>query len=595
MYRLNRFVIKHLNKLFTAGMIWQLVAWFFILIFVFVSFLSILNIVGVKIEWSDLFHSMTSYEHTFKKPLYVFLYLIGVALFSGFLVMILTNGVRNMIERLERGDVRYNFNNHIVFLGYNNIVLGLLSSCFKNSKNNYLILVEKKVSEIRDELHGVLGNRKNLYVLHGSRVSEQDLKNICIPLAKEVYVIGENEKDVDIINIQSLKIISSLNNDKQNRLFFIYNNKDSDFCSLEYYNKFLSPQFLCSNFLEIIDFDDLSINNIISDSDNRWPGFKLHCRNGDSITCESDKRVHLVIFGVNEVSLKLIKAAVNFCHFPNHYTKGINTLITFIDENINDISLPIKTFNKYFDYCKYELKNIQDGKMVSRYNHNMLEDCSFIDIDFEFINAKPTDDMLVNMIDEWAKDENRYLSIYTCFQDFKYNLDLSILLSSKVSNTPLWMYAKTANQISILFEDIYPNIVPWGNCWAKTCGVWNRERAAELCNCIDRNKEISSREYYNYCLDFVSYLSILHTSKSPTNHCIVPSAATEYYRHCARSLFMGEDKILNLFGRGENKDCLLSNIVNYDNLDDGYKKYYEKLVMEGYDLFRGYPIRKRKK
>mgnify|MGYP006363336543 CR=1 FL=1 len=93
--------------------------------------------------------------------------------------------------------------------------------------------------------------------------------------------------------------------------------------------------------MEIIDFDDLSINNIISDSDNRWPDFKLHCRNGDSITCESDKRVHLVIFGVNEVSLKLIKAAVNFCHFPNHYTKGINTLITFIDENINNANTVI--------------------------------------------------------------------------------------------------------------------------------------------------------------------------------------------------------------------------------------------------------------
>jgi hypothetical protein len=53
-----------------------------------------------------------------KKIVLRIIYIIGVAFFSGLLVMILTNAIRNIINRIESGDVRYHFKNHVLIFGY---------------------------------------------------------------------------------------------------------------------------------------------------------------------------------------------------------------------------------------------------------------------------------------------------------------------------------------------------------------------------------------------------------------------------------------------------------------------------------------------
>lgn len=601
---------RPIHKLLTGNIIWQIVVWALLFIIIFIAFHK-----GFQIASSELFQYMTSYDKE-TKFVYAIFYIIGVAFFSGFLVMILTNGIRNKINKIERGDIRYKFNDHIVFLGYNEIVLGLLSSCpppkwtnilfgFLHGRNaipNFVILVEKNVAAVTDELVGVLGKRKNIYILHGSRLSAKDLNDICVKKAKEVYLIGENEPNADLTNLQSLKIISSLVGDKNNKIFFLYNNNQGKFCSWEYCNKFLPKSFLDTNFLKVIDFDELSVNNILGDPDNIWPELKLHRRNNntDIITWESDKYVHLVILGMNEVAKKLIKASANFCHFPNHVTKGINTKITIIDDGSRDVSYITDSFASYFDKCTYEIKKISDGNISIVFQQKSRPNQNYIDIDFEFIDTRLSDTTLQKMVAEWGNDSGQILSIYACFLDFNYNFDISTSLPQIIydNNIPIWLYARNTKGVSVLFKDKYPTIVPWGSCWElHPFGRWNRYVTSIMCNVLKyRKTDIPAHQYYQEFLNYVSFLSILHTSThrfisgdGGSVEEIKALIKTEYYRNCATALFDNKDIINNLLILEPNAKSK-TGIKNFEDLDET-RHYFESLLHFGLDVFQGKKIR----
>jgi hypothetical protein len=500
--------------------------------------------------------------------------------------------------------------------GYNEIVIGLLFSYF-NDKNNkskfflknwlryffrtkYIVVVEKDVSKVKDEIVGVLGRRANLYVLHGSRSSKEDLKKFHIKKAKEIFMIGEDEQNADVLNLQSLHLISSIVKDsKKNRNIFLYNANNGRFCSWDNCSRFLPQQFLDSSFLKIIDSDELCINNILGDPDNNWPNYKIHKRSDvDVINWQSDKKVHLVIFGMNSISNKVIKSASNFAHFPNHYTKKINTLITVIDSNIGDASFVIDPFKVYFDYCKFEIKRIKDGRIISDMTHNQVDDCDFVDIDFEFIESEPDNPCLNDYIKTCATDRNQYISIYTCLENFNDCFETSIQLPKEVYDysIPIWMYSKKTTNLSQLLNEKYMNIIPWGNP-GEQCAFsnWDRERTTAMCALFKNyHTNVAANRYYQTIYDYVSFLPILHTSTlsfengSPEETKSLISA--EYNRNCVASLFNGERKVTSIFVTKElcEKGYAQTEICNFEDLPKVVRHYYLTIVEDlGLGIFQG--------
>lgn len=93
-------------RLITGGMFRQLAFLFIFFVLVFISLSYMLDM-----ESSRLFHNMTSFDYPPKDNnlLLQLLYLTGVVFFSGFLVMVLTNSVRNKIDLFKSGDVRLRY------------------------------------------------------------------------------------------------------------------------------------------------------------------------------------------------------------------------------------------------------------------------------------------------------------------------------------------------------------------------------------------------------------------------------------------------------------------------------------------------------
>ena len=104
----------------------------------------------------------------------------------------------------------------------------------------------------------------------------------------------------------------------------------------------------------------------------------------EPVTADSNKRVHLVIFGMSDMGISLAVQAAHICHFPNFVTKGIKTRITFIDKDADNKIISLKTrlhnFLENIDYF-YTCLNQQ-----IQTNKNPKEN-KFTDIELEFIKA----------------------------------------------------------------------------------------------------------------------------------------------------------------------------------------------------------------
>ena len=610
---------KLLHRLITGRLISQLGVWclFFFMVFLVLNRLVVPNP-------NSLFHSMTTFDKENEGFALKVIYVIGVALFSGLLVMIFTNHVRNRINRIESGDVRYRFNKHVVVFGYDEMVIGVLLSRLSDKgtmPTNYVIVVEKDVKKIKEEIVGAIGsNIRGLYVLHGSRVSKKDLKALRVYNAKEIYLIGEGGENSEALDLQSLLLISSLEEEKKKyrkakdtrvikdikeirykRCIYMYNPENGRFSFIENCLSLLPKDFLKNTFLKVIDVDELCINNILGDSDNYWPQSKIHKRGSDDvINWQSEKRVHLVIFGMNNVSKKFVKRTSNYTHFPNHYTKGINTLITIIDENIGDASFLIDEYNSYFNVCNYEIKSIKGNVVTTRACHKQIEHANYIDIDFEFIETEYGTPSLNELIKSWAVDKSQYLSLYSCIEDFNKGFNVSINFPDELyeNKIPIWLYSKKNAHLSDLLSEKYQNIILWGNpCEKHPFSNWDLEQTSNICLAAKSgNLGIVSNDYNQKIYNYISFCSILHTSTVTYGNTAEETKAliiTEYNRACVTSLFDGESKVFNIFMAKELKDkgYLQTEICNFENLPKEVRQYYNSLVTDvGLGIFQGKPI-----
>lgn len=486
-------------RLLSGKTSYQLVVLVFTFLIVFFALQLCLNL-----DNNFLFKGMTTYDYDSKKstidPLFLkIIYLVGVTFFSGFLVMVLTNGVRNSIDKCIAGDVRYRFNGHILIFGYNEITDGVLENIKRKSRDiNVVVVVENKVREVRETIEGKYGMDKNLFVLHGNRANQQDLQSLYPNRAFEIFIIGENESDSDFKNLDCYNELRKLENfSSWESYIYLYLQEQSSITLINnrrYDNKAFKDISDDNHRLRIYNTDERWARRILVDSDNRWPQMNLNMRNGKRITMDSDMFVHLVIFGMTSAGEVVATTVAKTCHHPNFITKGIRTKITIID---NDFSKNRGVFHgRYSDFmamCHYTIKRIKDSKWEEICKHIPKEEHDFLDIEWEFIESIPDDVLLQNELNKFANCESSLLSVIVCGQDEKQNVSIALGLPKTYfdKSIPVWLYTRSETPLRTFFENTrYDNIMPWGmlNCYT-TQDFWEETAAKHLNMFFKRNLE----------------------------------------------------------------------------------------------------------
>ena len=463
-----------------------------------------------------LFKGMTTYDYDSGRKVTIdpfvlkLIYIVGVSFFSGFLVMVLTNGVRNYIDKYIAGDVRYRFYEHILIFGYNDITDGVIENILRKGNDiNIVVVVENRVREVRETIAGKFGSNRSLFVLHGSRTNKQDLQSLYPNRAFEIFLIGENESNSDFRNLDCFNELRNLDGfSNWGAYIFLYLQEQSSITLINnrrYDNKAFRDISDDNNRLRIYNTDERWARRILVDSDNKWPQMNVNMRNGCRITMDSDMFVHIVIFGMTSTGEVLATMAAKTCHHPNFVTKGIRTRITVID---NDFSKNRGIFHgRYTDFmamCHYTIKRIKDNKWEEIYKHVPEEDHDFLDIEWEFIESVPDEFLLQEELSKYVESESSLLSVVVCGHDENQNVSIALGLPKVFfdKSIPVWLYTRSETSLRSFFENSrYDNIMPWGMLNIYTTQEFWEEIAAKHLNYFFENtfgedKETTDEDNY---------------------------------------------------------------------------------------------------
>lgn len=181
------------------------------------------------------------------------------------------------------------------------------------------------------------------------------------------------------------------------------------------------------------------------------------------ITIQSEKHVHLVIFGMNEIAEMVAIQAAYVAHYPN-YTRdhSLRTRITLIDKQAEQKSVSfISNYQHLFDNSFYRIVKPSEEKKVTTFHHPMYEGRreDFVDVEWEFVAAESWNVDLREKLRLWATDEKQLLTVVMANRDAHRNMSEAFHLPDEIYQRaiPLYIYSKEDVRM-----DRFPNIRCFG-------------------------------------------------------------------------------------------------------------------------------------
>ncbi|MBQ0023799.1 MAG: hypothetical protein KBT29_11245 [Prevotellaceae bacterium] len=397
-------------------------------------------------RWFDvlfLLFDPGSINDSLKSPFVTIIALCGMTIFCGMLISVISNVLERRVDRYNNGDIEYDISNHVVVLGFNKSVPSLLKSLSAKYKDSFIVLMCNESSDVvREWIHANLDSQKdrnkhledNLIVMKGLRNADDDLDRLCLGRGvREIYVLGEeNEHAHDAVNMECVrKIVSKLPGTERD------GKKVRCFLQLESHIMFSVLQIteVSKDIKDKIEFLPYSFNEIWAQNVlSTVPNEKYNYRSldGDGITADSAKHVHLVIAGMNDMGLSIAVNAAHLLHFPNFKDGDFKTCshITFVDK---DAEYKGKSFRRRYAelFRLSRWRSAEDAASVNSVEWidpmaaadapTHLGKRNFMDIQWEFISANIIDDEVLNYLSDCVKDKDEVLSIVMCGEDADAN------------------------------------------------------------------------------------------------------------------------------------------------------------------------------
>lgn len=168
----------------------------------------------------------------------------------------------------------------------------------------------------------------------------------------------------------------------------------------------------------------------------------------EPITRQSEKHVHLVIFGMDEMARMVAIQAALVAHYPSYVNNhSLRTRITMVDEHAEQKSAAfIKSYQHLFDNSYYRLVRLQEEKAVTLFHRPMYADTreDFVDVEWEFVEAESWNADLREKFQLWAKDASQLLTVVLTYKDGNKNLNEALRLPQELygQQIPIYIYSQ---------------------------------------------------------------------------------------------------------------------------------------------------------
>ena len=386
----------------------------------------------------------------------LFITLVGVFLFSSLVVSVFTNVFQNISTSYKKGITRYGFKNHILILGSNHMLKGMLLAIKENKylkDRDIVVMTIDDVEKLRDNMDAFIDDKDfsgHITYYHDDRCSYKHLANAHADKASIIYLIGENEEPFhDSINIECLGLLNRLCQGVGAPItcYVIMENHSS-----QEVIQFMTREPSSRLRTEIINDKDYAVEQLLIDTDF-LPSFSP----------DSEQHLHVVIAGTTSIARSFAIVTAGICHFPNFKDKTSRTVITFIDENMKTMMNDyISSRQHIFDLSHY--RYVSPLKVESHIPKEEYGD--FLDVEWEFVDGRISSPFCRNMLREWCNDPKQKLVIAICHDDGEINLAVSLHLPKEIflNHIPVAVYEKShAGLINMAnSSDRFKNLICFG-------------------------------------------------------------------------------------------------------------------------------------
>jgi hypothetical protein len=218
------------------------------------------------------------------------------------------------------------------------------------------------------------------------------------------------------------------------------------------------------------------------------------------IKFSSDHTIHLVLLGSNSYTESLAMYSALIAHYPNYSRDNtLRTRITMVSECIHDFD-NFRRRNKnllthsYTREVKIINKDVNATTFAPKYAYTRRD---FIDVEWEFVEAPLSNDILNYKFEKWANDETQLTSFAFCDDDKNANLANAIALSATAKSPNYQIFIKAGNfeALNLLHQlGRYTNIIAFDDISANFNDFAAIIRMAQLVNYAYDNMHDSSDE-----------------------------------------------------------------------------------------------------
>lgn len=370
---------------------------------------------------------------------------LGTIFFSGALVAILTNAIKDYREKIVVGAVEYKLKDHVVVIGFDEVVPSLIRQLVRSDKYKgaYILLQSStNLDVVKDKIHSKLteAEEKRVVYMHFLRPSKEELRKLHTESAKEIFVVGERTADDhDSENMHIMRMLHDIHNklNAKQKPVTVWFEQETSFAALQlndvkkaWNNRF---DFTPFNF-----YKDWADRLLLSSHYHRGEDIIIYPEmDHKGIPATSNKHVHVVIIGMNRMGIAVAKEAAHMLHFPNFNEESLEnqTVITFVDDHADkELRFLQGRHPGYFEiaptyFC--DASNVED--IIFEQDNSLLQaDKNFLDVRFQFIKGRVESSSIRKWLVEQAKDKTQYLSLVVCLHNPSKSLGSGLYLPEEL-------------------------------------------------------------------------------------------------------------------------------------------------------------------
>lgn len=416
-------------------------------------------------------------------------YVLGTVFFSGLLIATVTNIISNYGSKFKSGDIVYRgLKDHIVFLGYDDMVMGMLNRMWQRGtfgRRDVVIALQQDVALFRTEVASKFPSeyRDKILYVQANLNDESDIeKKLKIHKARKVYILGGTDVESrDSTNISSFLKVCKVSENKGNMPHcFVSFKHQSSFALFQVFAGASSnnAEDMASDiglfdrnkqYFHPFNFEEVWARKVLTSIEGEYDGFEIDTRIVDGqrkcITEIPGGYVHIVVFGMSEMGEAFAKELAFLAHYQNYIADpNARTRITIVDDHILEkMNYFTGRYSELFKYCHCSLSKYADDMRHTDFPVDAEND--FLDISYEFVEANSNDRRFMQKLEEWCNDERQYLTMVFCYDNTIKNNTAGLYLPRDIyeSDTPVYIHQRSRGSFDkFLAKSMYSKVVPFG-------------------------------------------------------------------------------------------------------------------------------------